>query len=92
LAFPPPAEAAVTGGLLLGDILSDVLFGEVIDISDLIPRVLSAEMSASQLLVVETCIAGEFGLQDGSDALASYAAPLTILYDDDILALDGTIL
>lgn len=90
LAFPQPTVAGSGQELELGDLLADALFGEVIDISDLIPRVLSpsAEALAPQPTAAETV----FSMPDAGDVLASHAAALTILYDDDILALDGTIL
>lgn len=92
--YAAPVPNPVIAPDLLDGLLSDALFGEVIDISDLIPRVMSpsAEALAPQQPAVEMAAAMEFGMQDGSDVLASHAAALTILYDDDILALDGTIL
>lgn len=92
-AFKPEAAAA-GDDLGLGDILTDALFGEVIDISDLIPRALSpsSEVFAAELPTVGTAAAMEFGMQEGSDVFASHSAALTILYVDGILALDATIL
>ena len=52
LAFPQPAVAG--NEFALGDLLSDALFGEVIDISDLIPRVLSPPAEAGSLAVRRT--------------------------------------
>ena len=91
LALPQPAGADKA---VLDDLLSDALFGEVIDISELIPRVLSSSAGTAgpQLLDAETT-AAEFGMHDGGDAAASPGhAAMTILYDDDMLALGGTIL
>ena len=93
LALQQPANA--DNEIALGDLLSDTLFGEVIDISDLIPRLSSpsAEVSAPGILATETAGAAEFMLADGGDALAAgHAAVLTILYDDAILDLDKTTL
>jgi len=92
LMLSQPADASGSE-LALGDLLSDALFGEVIDISDLIPR-LSPVAEAPAIAAMETTAAAELGVADGSDLLAAsgHAAALTILYDDDILALDNTIL
>ena len=80
----------------LGDHVGDALFGEVIDISDLIPSMLSPSAEATTPIIpaAEQVGTAEIGLADGGDALAvaGHAAALTILYDDDILASDGTIL
>jgi len=86
LAFPQPAEAG--NEFALGDLLSDALFGEVIDISDLIPRVLSPSADAPQPSAAEAA----FSVPDAGDVLAGHAAALTILYDDDILASGSGIL
>ena len=77
----------------LGDLLSDVLFGEVIDISDLIPRMLSppAETAASLALPVDPA-AGAVPPLGEVLALSGHAEALTILYDDDILASGSGIL
>lgn len=92
LMFPQPAEAS-GDELALDGLLSEALFGEVIDISDLIPRVLSPEPVMSGGLALDSGPADP-GLADGGDGLAagSQAVALTILYDDDMLASDGTIL
>jgi hypothetical protein len=96
LTFSQSAGAS-SAELALGDLLSDALFGEVIDISDLIPRVLSpsAEAAPPGISAAETVETAELGLADGGDTLtaAGHAAGgLTILYDDDMLASDGMIL
>lgn len=73
--------------------LSDVLFGEVIDISDLIPRLQPASGDAVTPGFAAADALPEPGFVDGGDVLAATGhATLTILYDDDILASDGTIL
>ena len=90
LAFPHPAEAG--NEFALGDLLSDALFGEVIDISDLIPRVLSPPAEAGSLPFADAIGTGFGGQDAGEVAAAASQAALTILYDDDILASDGTIL
>ncbi|MEP9387695.1 hypothetical protein [Mesorhizobium sp. KR9-304] len=71
----------------------DILFGEIIDISDLIPR-LSPEAAAPGISLMEMTYAVKPSAADGSDALAAsgHAGALTILYDDDILASGGAIL
>ena len=89
LTFPQPEGPG--NKLEFGDILSDALFGEVIDISDLIPRVLSpsTETLASQLPVE-----AELHMPDGVDVLGAFghaASALTILYDDGILTSDGVV-
>ena len=59
---------------------------------ELVPVSSSAGTAGPQLLDAETT-AAEFGMHDGGDAAASPGhAAMTILYDDDMLALDGTIL
>ena len=89
------AGAEASGDIALGGLLSDALFGEVIDISDLIPRVLSSSADAvtSGVSAVNVVEPMQSGLNDG-DVLAApgEATVLTILYDDDMLALGGTIL
>lgn len=77
----------------LGDLLSDALFGEVIDISDLVPRMLSppAETAASLALPVDLA-AGAVPSLGEVLTLPSHAEALTILYDDDILASSSGIL
>ena len=72
----------------LDGLLADALFGEVIDISDLIPRLLSPSAdAATPAFPAGAAGTAELGLTDGGDALAvsSHADALTILYDDDIL-------
>jgi hypothetical protein len=93
-ALTLPSRADALGGEPpLGDLLSDALFGEVIDISDLIPSVFSVPVEKTVRGAAEAGTA-EFGLADGSDipVATEYAAVLTILYDDDILASGDTIL
>ena len=77
----------------LGDLLSDVLFGEVIDISDLVPRMLSppTETAASLALPVDPA-AGPVPSLGEVLTLSSHTEALTILYDDDILASGSGIL
>ena len=73
-----------------------MLFGEVIDISELIPRTLSPSADTPPLLLpVVEAVEAEFGALDAGDlaATSSHAAgALTILYDDGILASDDAIL
>jgi hypothetical protein len=87
------AADASADDLSLGNLLSDVLFGEVIDISDLIPR-LSPEAAAPGIGAMEMAAATDPGVADGGDALAAPAdtGVLTILYDDDLLASGGVVL
>jgi hypothetical protein len=91
LALPQPV--AGTCEVALGDILADALFGEVIDISDLIPRVLSSSADAATPGIANVAEPTQPGLNDGSDILAApnEATVLTILYDDGILTSDGSI-
>jgi hypothetical protein len=89
LAFPQPADVT-RAEMALDGLLSDALFGEVIDISDLIPRVLSSSAEAAAQPVTDAAGTG-FGGQDAGEVAfaANHAAGvLTILYDDDILASD----
>jgi hypothetical protein len=90
------ATPTATGdGHSLGGILSDALFGEVIDISDLIPRLSpEAEASVPASLALDVAVAAEAGVADGGELLAvsGHAAALTIFYDDDLLASVSAIL
>jgi hypothetical protein len=92
LALPQPTGPG--NELALGDLLSDALFGEVIDISDLIPRMLSPSAETGELgPLTDTTGTGFGGQGAGDDAGASgQASMLTILYDDNILAWDSPIL
>ena len=92
LDLPRPAEAG-TDELALNGLLSDALFGEVIDISDLIPMVLSPSADAASPQSAAGAVDIGFGGQEAGDiAAAAGNGALTILYDEDILALGGTIL
>jgi hypothetical protein len=89
-AGQPQAQQVV---VLSDDLLSDVLFGDVIDISDLIPQFLSPSDETTRLHSTDFTAAPTVSSTDGGDVLAPAGrATLTILYDDDILASDGTIL
>ena len=82
--LPQPQAPAL---VLPDDLLSEALFGEVIDISELIPRLLSPLQGTAAPPATEAMTAQEFGLPDGADITAAHAATaLTILYDEDILA------
>jgi hypothetical protein len=89
LILPQQTEAPANE-LDLGDLLSDALFGEVIDISDLIPRLLSPSHETAAFVPppVEAMTVQEFGLSDSAGTLAAqgHTAALTILYDEDVLA------
>jgi hypothetical protein len=76
--------------IALGDVLADALFGEVIDISDLISQVLTTVDSARPLPVD----AAGLSQVDGGCICAATGQDvvLTILYDDDILTSGGTVL
>jgi hypothetical protein len=89
MALPPPAGA---GEVAFDGLLSDALFGEVIDISDLIPNMLAppADIAKPGVPATESVGMMELSSVDGL-AVAGHAAALTILYDDGILASDGTI-
>ena len=87
LVLPQPAQTIAAEELALGDLLSDALFGDVIDISDLIPRIApaSVEAVAPELPLVQ--IAGTDDVAISSGELAAPAViPLTIIYDEDLLA------
>jgi hypothetical protein len=91
LTLPSRADAA-SGEPALGDLLSDALFGEVIDISDIIHSVLTAPIETTALgAVAEAGGTAERGPADSGEILpaASNAVPLTILYDDDVLVSDA---
>ena len=88
LAFSQPADAGLSSELALGDLLSDALFGEVIDISDLIPRLMPQPGDPAIQPVTDPVAAHEFAAVDTADLSVTTghaAAPLTILYDDDML-------
>jgi hypothetical protein len=92
LAFPQAADAGLGSEFALGDLLSDMLFGEVIDISDLIPQLLSPPDDAAGLPSTDSIAAQTFASADGADILATAghaSATLTILYDADPLAAGG---
>jgi hypothetical protein len=91
LVRPEPGEFASADDVAFGDLLSDALFGEIIDISDLIQQVMSPAAAASQLPPVEVT---ESSQVVGGDipATTSHGLSLTILYDDDILASGHAIL
>lgn len=84
LGLPEPPASG--DEVALDGLLSDALFGEVIDISDLIPRLLSPS--------AETVPSPQ--LESATDPVASLGEPmglhgdaLTILYDDDMLMSAG---
>ena len=92
----PQAAGSGSDELVLGDLLADALFGEVIDISDLIPRMLSPSGAAETAAPgVDVLGMPQSSLGAGEDVLVAvghHGAALTILYDDDILVSDKTIL
>jgi hypothetical protein len=83
VALPQPAGA---GEVAFDGLLSDALFGEVIDISDLIPNMLAppADTATPGVPATESVGMMELSSVDGL-AVAGHAAALTILYDDGIL-------
>lgn len=76
--------------------VGDLLFGEVIDISDLLPSVLSIGKDAPTPAVPVPEAAAPAGVDRIDTAYASTAADhaptLSIFYDDDLLASDGMFL
>ena len=93
LALPQTAGVAAAGEIALDGLLSDALFGEVIDISDLIPRLLPTDDMVTPQVAPADAGALAFILPDGDGLAASHAAAaLTIFYDDDILGSDSVIL
>jgi hypothetical protein len=90
----PQAEPATGEVAALDGLLSDALFGEVIDVSELIPRVLEtpapvAVPSASEVMVPDI---GVPDVGEGVDTAGGTSVALSILYDDDVLASDGGML
>ncbi|WP_156381287.1 hypothetical protein [Aminobacter sp. DSM 101952] len=71
-----PSPLPATDQAALGEILADALFGEVIEISDLIPHLLapSVEAAAGPVDVVATDMAG--------DAMVAMV-PFTILFEEE---------
>jgi hypothetical protein len=89
---PAPQPGAVAEGLPV-EILPDILLGEVIDISDLIPQ-LGYSLAGTPALPLAGLLDAAASSSTAADISfeADHAAALTILYDDDILASGGTIL
>lgn len=86
----PLAEAAAVA--LPGELLDDILLGDVIDMSELVAQLASPFEGTSPLAGP---LDGPTGYSIDSANVSSVAgdAPtLAILYDDDILVSDGTIL
>jgi hypothetical protein len=71
----------------------DILFGEVIDISDLIAR-LAPELAAPGIEAMEMSANVDPGVAEVHAAMAVHEHPgvLTFLYDDEILASGGGVL
>jgi hypothetical protein len=85
-AGQPQAPAVV----LSDDVLSDLLFGDVIDISELIPQFLAPSGETAGLDSTGPTAAPIIAATDSDDVLAEAGlATLTILYDDDIMAPGG---
>jgi len=91
LQFMAPQAPATSGSLSLDGLLAEALFGEIIDISDLIPRVLSSQAAGSVAFPVDLFSAADTPMTGGTDMLmlTDHTGALAILYDDDILASDG---
>ena len=91
-----PQVASSSGGPALAGLLEDVLFGEVIDISELIPSVLShlVEVSPPVVSGTEQIVLAELGPPEGTESLLAtdHGVAMSILYDDNILDASGTIL
>jgi hypothetical protein len=89
-SLPQLEQAAV---VLSDDLLSDMLFGDVIDISELIPQLLTPSGETAGLNSTGPTAPPIIASTDSDDVLAGPGlATLTILYDDDILAPGGSIL
>jgi hypothetical protein len=88
-SVPQPGAAAAN---LPAEILPDILLGEVIDISDLIPQLGYSLAGTPALPPAGLLDASANSSIAAADISFEAAAALTILYDDDILASGGTIL
>ncbi len=95
----PEALALLQGGtpslhetLALNEILDDALFGEVIDISELIPGVLSESGTHTAELASAPFEPAGVGLDLSPEPVGDLSVALSVLYDDDILASDNGIL
>lgn len=88
----PLAEAAAAA--LPGELLDDILLGDVIDISELVAQ-LASPFDGDGMSSPSGSFDGPTAYSSDSANVSSAAgdAPmLAILYDDDILVSDGTIL
>ena len=84
-ALPHPVQTVPGSPAELADLLSDALFGEVIDISDLVPRMLSSPTETPAALSVPVDAATEAASSfDQVAAMSVHVETLTILYDDDM--------
>lgn len=79
-----PSPVPATDQAALGDILADALFGEVIEISDLIPHLLAPGVEAAPG-PVDVVAAAEMA----GDAMAAMV-PFTILFEEDGSSGHGT--
>lgn len=82
-----PAPVPLADAVALGEILADSLFGEVIELSDLIPQLLapSSETASDALAMAEMTAPDTAG-----DALAA-TAPFMILFEEDGSSGQGTL-
>jgi len=79
-----PSPVPATDQAALGDILADALFGEVIEISDLIPHLLAPGVEAAPG-PVDVVVGAEMA----GDAMAAMV-PFTILFEEDGSSGHGT--
>jgi hypothetical protein len=91
LSAEVPAARDGTAPALDG-LLSEVLFGEIIDISDLVPLVLSSAADTANSEVL-SATSTEFRPPDNGDVLlVSGQSAMSILYDDGILSAENVVL
>lgn len=74
----------------LGDILAESLFGEVIEISDLIPQLLDPGTEGASAPVEPASVAAEPVAAETGDAFAA-SLPFSILFEEDGSSGHGTL-
>lgn len=86
-----PSPVPAVDHAALGDILADSLFGEVIEISDLIPHLLEPGTEQAAAPVEPAAVVAEPPAADtGGDMLAG-SVPFSILFDEDGSSGHGTL-
>ncbi|PWK76758.1 hypothetical protein [Aminobacter sp. AP02] len=82
-----PGPVPMADQAALGEILADALFGEVIELSDLIPQLLAPD---TETAYGDVTMAEVTSHDSGADVLAAMA-PLAILFEEDGSSGQGTL-